>query len=251
MDILNYGRREVYHNSSLTAVVVEDLPAFLEAAERHPRSLVVLRADAPPSSVEVHRYCLALGGVLQFEHSGDVRIVKYDPSIPDSTAMSLNALPLHTDGSFLEQPPTRFILSFSAKDPGGGGVSTFMPITHILAAAPDWALIALFTADYLFVRTYDGDLTSSYVGPVLYRSDSSLRIRWRSDDLWRPKVVDSRGTNAERAVNWLHDFLCNSQPLTYSAETGDTLLVPNTVMLHGRTNLSRNSPREVLRAWVP
>ncbi len=250
MSIFTHGHSQFYDEPGLTAVVVEDLPAFLEAAERHPRSLVVLRADSPPSSVELRRYCLALGGVLEFEHSGEVRTVKYDPSIPDSTAMSLNALPLHTDGSFLERPPARFMLSCSAKDPDGGGVNTFMPITRILAAAPDWVLEALFTSDYLFVRSYDGDLTDSYVGPVIYRNDSALRIRWRSDDIWRPKVVEPRGTNAEGAVDWLHDFLSNSQALTYAAEAGETLLVPNTVMLHGRTSLSRDSSREVLRVWV-
>jgi alpha-ketoglutarate-dependent taurine dioxygenase len=234
----------------LAPVVVENLSDFLEAAERHHRSLIVLRADAPQSDLELRRYCLALGGIRQFEHSGEVRTVKYDPSIENSTAMSLNALPLHTDGSFLERPPARFMLSFSAKDPNGGGVSTFMPIAHILAAAPDWALEALFTADYLFPRTYDGDLTDSYVGPVLYRHDSAIQIRWRSDDIWRPKVIEPRGTKAEGAVDWLHELLCTSEPLTYAAERGETMLVPNTVMLHGRTSLSRDSPREVRRAWV-
>lgn len=250
MDTLNQGRRKAGGEPRMTAVVVDDLPAFLEAAGQHPRSLVVLRADAPPSGAEVRRYCLALGGILQFEYSGDVRTVKYEPSIPDSTALSLNALPLHTDGSFLERPPSSFLLSFTAKDSGGGGVSTFMPISRILAAAPDWVLEALLTADYLFVRTYDGDLTDSYVGPVLYGCGSAMRIRWRSDDLWRPKVIEPRGTDAQGAVDWLHGFLLNSPPLTYAAETGDTLLVPNTVMLHGRTSLSPDSSREVLRAWV-
>jgi alpha-ketoglutarate-dependent taurine dioxygenase len=231
-------------------VVVASLPAFLEAADRHPRSLVVLRASTPPSSAELRRYCLALGGIRQFEQASEVRTLRYDPSIPDSTAMSLNALPLHTDGSFLMRPPTRFVLSFSAADPGGGGVSIFMPITRILAALPDWALTALLTADYLFVRSYDGDLTDSYVGPVLYREDSVLRIRWRSDDLWRPKVVQPRGTEAEAAIEWLHDFLYDCEPFGYAAQAGETLLVPNTVMLHGRTSLSPGSSREVLRAWV-
>lgn len=247
---MNHGRDQATSGPEMTAVVVNDLSAFLEAAERHPRSLVVLRAGTPPSSVEVHRYCLALGGVLQFESSAAIRTVKYEPSIPDSTALSLNALPLHTDGSFLERPPSKFLLSFLAKDAGGGGVSTFMPISRILAAAPVWVIEALLTASYLFVRTYDGDLTDSYVGTILYRRGSALQIRWRSDDICRPKVVEPRGADAQGAVDWLHNFLCNSRPLTYAAETGDTLLVPNTVMLHGRTSLSRNSSREVLRAWV-
>jgi hypothetical protein len=250
VNIPTQGRSQLDHQAGPVPVIVEGLSDFLEAAEQHPLRLIVLRAETAPTSAELRRYCLALGGIRQFERSGDVRTVKYDPSIENSTAMSLNPLPLHTDGSFLEQAPARFMLSFSATDPGGGGISTFMPVSRILAAAPDWALEALFTAEYLFPRTYDGDLTDSYVGPALYRAATAVRIRWRSDDIWRPKVVEPRGTNAEGAVDWLHSFLCNSQPLTYAAEAGETLLVPNTVMLHGRTSLSRGSSREVLRAWL-
>jgi hypothetical protein len=234
----------------LNAVITEDVPAFFEAAERQPRRVIILQARTAPSACELRRYCLALGGIRQFDGAGEVRTVKNNPSIPDSTAMSLSALAPHTDGAFLTHPPTRFMLSFSCADSRGGGVSTFMPISHILAAAPDWALEALFTADYRFVRTYDGDLTDSHVGPVLYQVDGAPRIRWRSDDIWRPPVVDAHGTKAEEAVNWLHDYLSQTQPLSYAAETGQTLLVPNTVMLHGRTALSPGSDREVLRAWV-
>jgi hypothetical protein len=38
--------------------------------------------------------------------------------------------------------------------------------------------------------------------------------------------------------------------VAYAARPGDTLLVPNTVMLHGRTGLSPGSRRTVLRAWL-
>jgi hypothetical protein len=232
------------------AIVVDDLEGFIEAAGRHPRRLVILRAATPPPPMELRRYCLALGGLLRYEEDGEVRTVKNDPSIPDSTAMSLRALPLHTDGTFIARPPERFLLSFAAADEGGGGQSVFMPIARILAAAPDWALEALLRADFLFPLSYDGDLTVSHVGPVLYGGRSALRIRWRSDDIWRPKVVDARGTDAAGAVDWLHEFLGKTEPLGYSARTGETLLIPNTTMLHGRTALSDGSHREVLRAWV-
>lgn len=241
---------EVDEEMGITPVIVDSVAAFLEAAERHPRRLVVVRADTPPSADDLRRYCLALGGIREFERMGEVRSVRNDPSIPNSTAMSLSALPLHSDGTFLAMPPERFLLSFSIKDPGGGGVSTFMPVTRILAAAPDWVLEALLTADYLFPRSYDGDLTASHVGPVLYRNGSAMRIRWRSDDIWRPKVIDARGTKAAQSVDWLHEFLYTEQPFTYEANSGATVLVPNTLMLHGRTNLSPGSDREVLRAWV-
>jgi hypothetical protein len=233
-----------------SAIRVGNLEDFIEAAGRQPRSLIILASDEPPSIPEVRRYCLSLGGLRRYDEAGEVRRVKNEPSIPDSTAMSLKALPLHTDGTFLAQPPARFMLTVTSADEGGGGLSTFMPAARILAVAPDWAIEALLTADFLFPRSYDGDLAVSYVGPVLYRGESSLRIRWRSDDIWRPKVIDPRGTHAEKAVDWLHEFLTTSPPLTYSARVGETLLIPNTVMLHGRTSLSDGSHRELLRAWV-
>ena len=43
---------------------------------------------------------------------------------------------------------------------------------------------------------------------------------------------------------------CSEEPVTYAAESGETLLGPNTLMLHGRTSLTPESNREVLRAWV-
>lgn len=229
---------------------VDELSTFFEMVARLPRNVIVLRANVPPAFSELRRYCLVLGGILNYEGSEEIRTVKYEPSIPNSTALSTDALPLHTDGSFLEKPPSSFMLSFLAKDQSGGGISTFMPVNRILAAAPDWVINGLASADFLFVRTYDGNLSDSYIGPVLYQKNSSMRIRWRSDNIWRPKVIESRGTRAQEAVNWLHDYLCHTEPFQYAAETGDTLWVPNTLMLHGRTNLSPGSVREVLRAWV-
>jgi hypothetical protein len=260
------------------AVVVDNLRDFVEASARHPRRLIILRAGAavpdwpaaaardwpgpaaaapdwpgPPAAApatELRRYCLALGGILEYDRASEIRTIRNDPSIRSSTAMSGKPLPLHTDGTFLAHPPERFMLSFSRADSQGGGLSTFMPISDILAAAPDRVIEALLTADFLFPRGYDGDLTDSHVGPVLYRAGSALRIRWRSDDIWRPRVVDSRGTDGAGAVDWLHEFLATSEPYSYLAEDGETLLVPNTVLLHGRTALSPGSQREVLRVWV-
>ena len=131
------------------------------------------------------------------------------------------------------------------------GVSTFFSLFDILAAAPDWTLNAFYTASYLFVRTYDGDLTDSVIAPILdIDNNGNPRIRWRADDIFRPKVVNDKGTRAEEAVLWLQNFLKAYQPVTYSAKSGETLLIPNNTILHGRTALSENSKREVLRVWI-
>ena len=233
-----------------SAVAVSSLADFVAAADQHPRRLVVFRAGTAADPAELRRYCLALGGVMEYEQAGEIRTVRSDPSIVNSTAMSDKPLPMHTDGTFVASPPRRFLLSFIRTDGRGGGLSTFMPISDILAAAPGPVIEALLTADFLFPRGYDGDLSDSYVGPVLFRDGTGLGIRWRSDDIWRPRVIDERGTDAVGAVGWLHEFLATSAPYAYAAQEGETLLVPNTVMLHGRTALSANSPRELLRVWV-
>jgi Taurine catabolism dioxygenase TauD, TfdA family len=231
------------------AIMVHGLADFIEAAGRFPRRIAILRTGAPVTTGRLRSYCLALGGILEWETAGEIRTVRNDPSIPDSTAMSLRPLPLHSDGSFLPRPPARFMLSFVRVDRGGGGLSTFMPVSEVLAAAPERVLDALLGAEFLFPRGYD-DLTDSYRGPVLYRDGAALNIRWRSDDVWRPRVIDAHGTDATGAVDWLHGFLRDSDPLTYLAEVGDTLLIPNGVLLHGRTGLSPDSDREILRVWV-
>ncbi|PWU19910.1 MAG: hypothetical protein C5B50_05620 [Verrucomicrobia bacterium] len=235
---------------TITPIVTTSRSSFFEAAEQSGDALIVLREANPPSIDELKAYCSKLGGICNFEPSADVRTVKYDPTVVNSTAMSLDALPLHTDGSFLKHPPRRFLLSFLSKDADGGGVSTFMPISKILTSAPEWVLQACLNASFRFVKTYDGNLDDSFVGPILEREGGQMRIRWRSDSIWRPKVVAAQGTRAAAAVDWMHDFLSISEPFKYAADTGETLLMSNTSMLHGRTRLSSNSTRVVLRVWL-
>lgn len=229
----------------------KNLAEFFEIAITCPHDIIVLQEQVPPSKEEVRRYCLVLNGSRKTSAFGEVWSVKYDPLVTNSTALSLQDLRPHTDGSFMENPPSRFVLSFTRSDPGGGGVSTFVSLTDILAASPDWALKAFYTANYLFVRTYDGNLTDSVVAPILNTDyNGNPRIRWRADEMFQPTVVNNKGTKAEEAVRWLQDFLQNHEPMTYAAKTGETLLVPNYTILHGRTALSSNSSREVLRAWI-
>jgi hypothetical protein len=236
---------------SVKFVFVTNITEFFHLAMTNPTAIIVLRQEVPPTRQELRRIAIALGGIRSAPEFGEVRSVKYTPAVIDSTALSLQGLYLHTDGSFLQMPPGRFMLSFANSDPAGGGVSTFISVADILAFSPDWVLESLFTASYLFVRTYDGDMTDSVVSPVLNRDpQGNITIRWRADELWRPQVIEGHGTKAEEAVHWLQDFLATIEPARYSANTGETLLVPNTVMLHGRTPLSEGSTREVLRVWL-
>jgi len=236
-------RREGVH-------VVTDIDELVSFVAAHPRDLVVLREATPASRERLRDHALRFGSIVEARGFGELRTVRHDPTVTTSTALSLGALAFHTDGSFLERPPPRFMMSCIRADQGGGGVSTFYPLDDLLAALPGWAVDALRTADYLFPQGYDGDTGSSWTAPVLTGAAGDARIRWRSDHLFRPPVVRGRGVRADEAAEWLHEHLAAGGTLTYALRPGETIVVPNEMMLHGRTALTSGSERELLRVWV-
>lgn len=231
--------------------IVYNIEEVLEFIREFPRDLVVLREKTAASGERLRSYALRVGGIVEAHGFGEIRSIRYAPGVTNSTALSLCPLPFHTDGSFLQQPPRRFMLSCIIDDGGGGGSNIFYPLDELLAILPQWAEEAFRTADFLFPQTYDGDLARSWAGTVLSTGDDGCsRIRWRSDHLFRPAVVHAHGTRAAEAVTWLHEHLQKAQPIKYLSRPGDTILVPNESMLHGRTALTEESQRLVLRVWV-
>jgi len=231
--------------------IVYNIEELLEFNRDFPRDLVVLREKTAPSSEQLRGYALRIGGIVEAHGFGEIRSIRYDPRVTNSTALSLGPLPFHTDGSFLQHPPRRFMLSCISDDGGGGGSNIFYPLDELLTILPQWAEESFRTADFLFPQTYDGDLAISWIGPILSTGvDGCSRIRWRSDHLFRPAVVNACGTRAAEAVTWLHEHLLTAQPITYLSHPGDTILVPNESILHGRTALTAQSQRLVLRVWV-
>ena len=172
----------------------------------------------------------------------DVRVITYTPSVTDSTALSLDRLAPHTDGAFLDQPPPRFALSCIRTDDRGEGASTFIPVDVIVDSAPGWVVESLARASFRFLKTYDGDLTDSYVGPVLTTDhDGARRIRWRADHLYRPEPgATLDGTRAAEAV----PHGCTScgdlraVRATSCRPAASLWLIPNGRVVHGRTALS-------------
>jgi hypothetical protein len=242
----------VHQTPSEPVEVVSSIDDLVSFAAAHPRQLVVLREASPPPPDGLRRHARRLGSVVEARGFGELRAIRYEPAVTDSIALSLDALPPHTDGSFLERPPSRFLMSCVRGDQGGGGVSTFYPVDPLMADMPGWVVDALRRADYWFPQSYDGRSGgSAWVGPVLDEDPARRsRIRWRSDALFQPPVVRASGTRADDAVRWLHEHLAVRPPLWWAARPGETLLVPNQVMLHGRTALTPGSRRELLRIWV-
>jgi hypothetical protein len=213
-------------NSNISAVVVHSYEDLCDAVKAHPEEIVVLRDHAPPTAERI-RYCaVGLGGILEIHGFDSVWSVRYDARATTSSPHSLRALAMHTDGSFLEHPPTRFLLGCVRHDRRGGGINTFVPLDYLLGFSPIWVTDALLNADLRFLQTYDGDLRGSLIAHALWRSsDGRLRIRWRSELL--PQVVRANGTRAEDAILWLQQFLQSTKPLHYAAKAGETLGLPN------------------------
>jgi alpha-ketoglutarate-dependent taurine dioxygenase len=182
---------------------------------------------------------------------GKIREIKFTPGQTHSIAESCGAHPLHTDATFSERPLERFALSFRKTDPGQGGVSTIFPISWILDAIPDVYRDALETSHVVYTRKSEKEGDRTYCGPILSWINPSRPVfRWRYDDKVMPVAVDAKGLPIRDAVEWVKTFIAQTPPLFYAAQEGDTLLIDNGKVMHGRTKLTPNSSRIAYRAWL-
>ncbi len=182
---------------------------------------------------------------------GNIREIKFKPGQRHSIAESCGAHPLHTDATFSESPLERFALSFRKTDPCQGGVSVFFPIAWILDAIPEAYREALEVSHVVYTRKSEKEGDKTYRGPILSWINSSRPIfRWRYDDNVMPVAVDAKGLPIREAVEWVKAFIDRTPPLFYAAQEGDTLMIDNGKVLHGRTKLSPNSCRVAYRAWL-
>lgn len=213
--------------------------------------IVVCQFESPPTTHDLRIMAAALSRANVQPEAVPVRTIRFESAVTDSTALSLEALAMHTDGSFLADPPGRFILSCLKADRNGGGASTLLPVSRIIDCAPEWVLSTLRTATYRFLMTYDGNLANSFTGPVLSGGpDGVTRIRWRGDHIYRPAPVSGNDGMATEAVEWLYKFLDSCEPATYALQDGELMIVPNVFFVHGRRALSPGSSREITRAWI-
>lgn len=229
-------------------VTVTELDACVATDRDH-----ILVADvSPPLDAAGLAELVARFGTQPVDpESVDVRVVEHVPEVTDSTALSLDALAPHTDGSFLPDPPAWFALSAVRSDRGGGGRSLFHPVDDVVAAAPRWVVDALAEGRFRFLKTYDGDTSDSVVAPVLTRRDDrAWLIRWRGDHIYRPEPVEPQDARGREAVEWLYAHLRDGTPVEHTLEDGQLALIPNGRFLHGRSALMPRSERQILRAWV-
>jgi len=225
---------------------------LLAAAAAWPDTVLICRYGKPLAAEKLADLATQLSPTGTRVEAADVRTIAYDEvAARTSTALSLDGLDPHTDGSFLPKPPARFLLSCSRPDEHGGGATRLVPVDHVVKEAPAWALDALISSRFRFLKTYDGDFTDSVVAPVLTRADDGrMHIRWRGDPIYIPGAVPPSHPRADDAAAWLHQLLVNADAHCRVLQRGDVIVVPNRIVVHGREPLSPSSPREILRAWA-
>ena len=146
----------------------------------------------------------------------------------------------------------RFLLSFVEVDKNdSGGASLIFPTEWIIESIPSRLLAALENSDISYTRLSSVEGNKNFEGKMLsYDSEGSAIFRWRYDDYVKPQVIDSKGYPIEEAISWVNNFINTTPPIIYRASPGETLLIDNCKVLHGRTELKPNSQRVALRAWI-
>lgn len=211
--------------------------------------VVLYRAGSTEHSV-LERVVNLLGGDRESGPFGRYRRIAYDPRKQHSVAESCAAHPLHTDGSFDFDVPAFFALHCEVADPTGGGINTFLSHREMRGAMPSRLFDAMCTADVRFGRQDDSGRVDAYVGPMYFIRNGTWALRWRDDDQVGPVVANARGTPIAEAIEWVRGYLRSVTPVGVFVCRGDIAIVNNDTVLHGRTKLSPNSPRSVIRAWI-
>ena len=181
-----------------------------------------------------------------------IREIKVNPNQFHSIAETTKAHPLHTDATFSKLSLERFILSFIKVDQNDfGGASEFFPIHWILSAIPDRYRQALERSVIAYKRCSMTEGNKSYQGPLLsWINENRPVFRWRYDLKVKPTVVDAKNLPISDAIEWVKNYIDAVQPIVYRASPGETLLIDNGKVLHGRTSLKSKSERLALRAWI-
>ena len=195
----------------------------------------------------------ALGSLklgIDTELSGPpVMHVRYDPGKAAGTKapayFTSTAFPLHTDMSYVANPPRYVLMLCLAADAGGGGdsvVSDFAKAWDLLSSAHRAELAA---AQFSFKRppnTPEGDAGGL---PVAHVTPEWSMWRFRLDSMTAPE-------RAWEAVNAFNETL-HQLAETFVLAPGDLLIVDNHRMAHGRSAFEPSpdaAPRHLLRAYA-
>lgn len=172
--------------------------------------------------------------------------LRYDPAKAQKSNspayFTADFFPLHTDVSYVPNPPRFLLMHCVHSDPGGGGVN--------FLADCDKALAALPVTEQAVIRRE----IFSFLYPPNCREGQSKAYAIFGDDLWRYKHSSMQFPRQSRSAVELFNQALTDISIPLLLERGDLLIVDNHRIAHGRTAFNHVSPdlpgRHIMRLYA-
>lgn len=192
--------------------------------------------DSAYSCSELISYLFAsLFGSVVPEYDGGVLIKKIkleaalENKIGRPSARDSRKFLLHTDLSYIENPPSHFLFHCISSDTFAGGQSILVDFDTVLKELSDSSLEELMRPQYSFpVPYYCEGIGDSVTNSVIYKKDGNFYIRYRRDG------IKSSNRKAIIALSEL-DYHLNKSTRLLSIDPNSIVVFDNRRCLHGRT----------------
>jgi len=178
------------------------------------------------------------------DHRGIVSI-SIQPGYPDYLGTSNKPHPLHTDGSFLKNPPKIMVLQCEIADLDGGftNLISCKAIYQYLKRYNPKGLELLFSPDVFTIKRDNESATRA----IFESQNGRVSMAFRTND-GQAKVSVIEGV--QDVMNSILSFISNADnQLTFKLEKGQILITDNLSILHGRTSFPKYSPRKLNRVY--
>lgn len=219
-------------------------------AETVDRAGFVLVTDTPATREALLGIARVMGSLelgIDEELSGPpVMDLRYDESkavrFDRPAYFSSNDFPLHTDLSYVANPPRYLLTLCVERDAAGGGVSLLSDCRAAWSGLYPADRVRLGARVFTFrnaPNTGDGECAAR----GLHEAHGSHELwRYRADTLeYPPELADSVDRFRRRL---------DEERLEISMERGDLLVIDNHRVVHGRTAFAAPSSRHLLRAYA-
>lgn len=173
-----------------------------------------------------------------------VHPVWYIPGYPEYANTTNCSVPMHTDGSFRDNPPK--IMLAHCQIPAENGGYTRIAFAkdvylHLKNLDPK-ILQGLFLEDAFMVKRDNRQAKK----PVFLRKNNRIQMFYRSGN----DIEITIHPKAKKGFLEIEHFLSNpDNQIEFCLKAGQTLILDNTRLLHGRTSFPRNSHRRLYGLW--
>ncbi len=199
--------------------------------------------DPVRSLVSIGRY---FGRIIHHNLSdiSGVHPVWYIPGYSEYANTTYCSVPMHTDGSFRDKPPKMMLAhcQVPANDGGYTRIAFAKDVYLYLQNFEPEVLHGLFLKDAFTVKRDNRQAEK----PVFLRNNNHIQMFYRSGN----DIKITIHPKAKKGYLEIERFLSN--PKNYQEfllKAGQTLILDNTRLLHGRTSFSKNSPRKLYGLW--